>query len=48
MLKLQCNEDLECLDEEDKEDYQGSVNPLGVIMYITFFKNHDRDKLVGL
>ena len=48
MLKLQCNEDLECLDEEDKEDYQGSVNPLGVIMYIFFSKNLDRDKLVGL
>ena len=31
MLKLQCNGDLECLDEEDEEDYQGSVNSLGVI-----------------
>jgi len=28
MLKLQCNGDLECLDEEDEEDYQGSVNSL--------------------
>ena len=31
MLKLQCNGDLECLDEEDEEDCQGSVNSLGVI-----------------
>ena len=31
MLKLHCNGDLECLDEADEEDYQGSVNSLGVI-----------------
>ena len=31
MLKLHCNGDLECLDEEDEEDCQGSVNSLGVI-----------------
>ena len=31
MLKLQCNGDLECLNEEDEEDCQGSVNSLGVI-----------------
>ena len=30
MLKLQCNGDLECLNEEDEEDCQGSVNSLGV------------------
>ena len=31
MLKLQCNGDLECLNEEDEEDCQGLVNSLGVI-----------------